>query len=173
MTGVPPLDLSRAEFRHVLGDLRFLRSRQHQAHPMNFPGPMYGTSENLMGCAPLECIQPGVVLLAEGLEFLWRQPLDLREQVLTLEAICSDESASYGIDGDSWWSRSAVAAWRSAMLPLVMAWAESNRTGVEIARASGGAITPDEAARRVAMLIEYYQTSASRDLEAYAARLER
>lgn len=173
MTGVPPLDLSRAEFRNVLCDLRYLRSRGHQAHPMNFPGPIYGTSENLMGCAPLEYLQPGLILVAEDMEFLWRQPLDLREQVLTLEAICSDESASYGIDGDSWWSTSAVTAWRSARMPLVLAWAKSNLTGVEIAKASGGAITADVAACRVARLIEYYQTSAWRDLEAYASRLER
>lgn len=173
MNGIPPLDLGLVDFRHVVRYLRILRGSRGCAHPMNFPGPIYGTTENMMGCAPLEYDRSGLILVAEGYEILWRQPLDLEEQVRVLEAITSDESVSYGIDGDSWWSRDLVDAWRRETMPRVLAWAQANKTGVSVVKDSGSTISVHEAGKRVAQLIEYYQGAAVDDLAAYASRLGR
>lgn len=89
---------------------RYFTGKFPERNPLNVPGPFYGAETDTCATGPIEAPK-NVLLDAEGMEFVFRQPSTLDELTGVIYAAICDPFAGYGADGNDHWTTSMVREW--------------------------------------------------------------
>lgn len=125
--------------------------------PYNFPGPFYTGESDTCGTGDVEA--PGNVMYDENTcEYVFRQPQNYMELLCVMDAAAVEVWDSYSCNGNKYWTYEKCKEWWKNRYSLI-----ADLNGEEFRRTNGD---------RVALYLDYLNTSAENDLRKYCYFLE-